>query len=226
MAKRKNKNKKKLKFYLFVILLIISSVVLIDSFTNQKIEYQGAGVGKIIGEDGYTTTFSSINNDIYHEYKQGGKASWANLPYWDNQMWDNGCGITTISIIASRYGKDITPEDLRKQYYPHLKGEDIPKAFQNLGINCTEFQYGLSYFTKQYVTDYLEKDKPIMVCVINKPTTKWTTSSHYLALLATDTSKEYIYVSNPNAEDGENDSSGWYITDDILPYIVKAVFIK
>lgn len=222
----RKKNNKKLKIYLFVTLIIIASIVLIDAFNKQEIKYSGKGASRVIGKDGYTTTFSTVNNKVYNEYKQGGKASWANLPYWDNQMWDNGCGITTISIIGSGYGKDITPEDLRKQYYPHLKGNNIPKAIQKLGINCTEFQYGVNYFTKEYITNYLEKDKPIMVCVVNKPDTKWTTTSHYLVLLATDNSKNYIYVSNPNAEDGEDDSSGWYKTNDILPYIVKAVFIE
>ena len=35
-----------------------------------------------------------------------------------------------------------------------------------------------------------------------------------------------IYISNPNGEDGTENESGWYDADEILPYVVKALFIE
>ena len=46
--------------------------------------------------------------------------------------------------------------------------------------------------------NHLETNKPIIVCVWNKPTdNRWTTASHYMVLLATD-GNNMVYVSNPN----------------------------
>ena len=36
----------------------------------------------------------------------------------------------------------------------------------------------------------------------------------------------YIYLSNPNGEDGTENASGWYSPNEILPYVVKALFIE
>lgn len=227
--KRMKKNHKTKNIIFLMTIITIISIIAIQMQKKASlpiIHYEGKGMSKVIGKDGYTRVFTTKNQKEYKEYKQGGQASWANLPYWDNQMWDNGCGITTISIIASGYGKKVTPETLRKQYYPHLKGDNIPQAFRDLGIECTNFEFRQKCFTKEYITNWLKEDKPIMVCVTNQPNSKWTTSSHYLALLATDETKEYIYISNPNKEEHEKQGSNWYPVNDIIPYIVKAVFIK
>lgn len=222
------KKKKKRKIVLFLILILLG-IMLFEflSIQEKKIVYLGKGAIKVWQKDGYTTTFSTKGKSpkIYKEYKQGNGASWSYMPYWDNQMWDNGCGITTIAILATGYGKQITPEELRKQYYPHLEGNKMPEAIQEIGIDCTAFVYANSYFTKEYMIEWLKKDTPILICVTNKPNARWTKSSHYMLLLATD-EKSKVYVSNPNEADRNNKSSGWYDIYQVIPYIAKALFIK
>lgn len=223
MKKRKHKRS---KFLIFFIILVIG-ITLFEIGTiisNKTVSYKGKGVETVSKKDGYTTTFTTSKHKVYKEYKQGQNASWAHMPYWENQMWDNGCGITCIAIIATGYGKNITPEDLRQQYYPRLPGDEIPQAIRNLGIECTDFQYLEKYLSKQYILDWLRTDKPVLICVTNKPLPRWTKSSHYMLLLAT-TEYDKVYVSNPNEADGNNKSSGWYSINEIIPYLAKAVFI-
>lgn len=223
------------KLLKFVILVIIIYFVLdklnifnkFDTYNGESINinYSGEGQKKVKNKDGYYTTFITDNSKKYIEYKQGGKASWAQKEYWGGTMEENGCGITSLAIIASAYDHDITPEDLRKKYVPHLDGENISKELKNtLGIECSDFYFANYYFSKEYIFEHLQKDKPILICVWNKPDEKWTEKSHYMVLLATD-GNDKVYVSNPNDKENEP-SSGWYKTEKILPYIAKALFIE
>mgnify|MGYP001049381875 CR=1 FL=1 len=191
----------------------------------QNKNYSGIGQEKVKGKDGYDTIFITDSSKEYKEYKQGGNSSWSNKEYWGGTMEENGCGITSISIITSGYKNEFTPDDLRKKYMPHLVGENIPKELNNtFGIKCSDFYYSTVYFSKKAIIEQLEKDRPILICVWNKPDARWTEKSHYMVLLATD-GENKIYVSNPNGEENES-PSGWYDTERVLPYIAKALFIE
>lgn len=191
----------------------------------QNKNYSGIGQEKVKGKDGYDTIFITDTKKEYKEYKQGGTSSWKNNAYWGGTMEENGCGITSMAIIASGYKSSVTPEDLRQDYNPHLAGDDIPKELNNtFGIKCSDFYYSTVYFSKKAVIEQLEKDRPILICVWDKPNSRWTEKSHYMVLLATDGDNK-IYVSNPNGEEGKS-PSGWYDTEKILPYIAKALFIE
>ena len=136
-------------------------------------------------------------------------------------------GITSMSIILSGYGKDYTPDDLREKYYPKLNGDDIPKELKStFGINNTGFFFDGVHLSSKYLISHLETNRPVLICVWNKPTeNRWTTASHYLVLLATD-GNEKVYVSNPNGLENSSKSSGWYNINEISPYIAKALFIE
>ncbi len=217
---------------LLIILFFVSSVAkkyLKFDIKNvgqaQNKNYSGVGQEKVKNQDGYNTIFITDNKKKYKEYKQGGSSSWKDREYWGGTMEENGCGITSMAIIASAYGKSKTPEDLRKEYSPHLAGDDIPKELNNtFGIECSDFYYSTVYFSKKAVIEQLEKDKPILICVWDKPDARWTEKSHYMVLLATDGDNK-IYVSNPNGEENKS-PSGWYDTEKVLPYIAKALFIE
>ena len=161
------------------------------------------------GQDGYTTTFTTLNTKhqkTYKEFKQNIESSWSNHSYWGGTMRENGCGITSLAIIASGYGLNITPEDLRQKYYPHLEGEDMQKALKDLGLKSTDFCFHKSYLNKKYIMDWLRTNRPIIICVGSEEENNWTTSSHYMVLL--DINKDgFVYVSNPNGLDGEEKSS-------------------
>lgn len=251
----RRKKKSKFKIFLFgiiVILLIISTAhkkpkLLIDQIidtpdptsTIKTIDvdmysknnlYTGKGQEKVEGKDGYDTTFTSIDGKIYKEYKQNGNASWKNKDYWGGTFEENGCGLAALATISSGYGKKYTPEDLRKKYIKfeaeHLEGDQMSYEIQKtLGLSNSDFLYADAYFKKNYIMGHLKENRPVLICVWNKPDSKWTTQSHYMVLLATDMNNK-VYVSNPNGLYGKEKMSGWYETEEILPYIAKALFIN
>lgn len=198
---------------------------IIKQDTNSN--YSGIGQKNIQGKDGYFTTFTTKSNKTYKEYKQNGCSSWSNNRYWDNTMETDGCGITAISIILSAYGKSVTPEDLRKKYYPVLNGNRISSVLSDtFGIDNSDFLYDNSSLSNEMIQKHLQKDIPVLICVWNKPSiNRWTSASHYMVLLASD-GNNMVYVSNPNGLENSSKSSGWYDIDEVIPYIAKALFIK
>lgn len=163
--------------------------------------YSGIGQEKVKNKDGYFTTFTTTENykKTYIEYKQNGNSSWSNKQYWGGTMSDNGCGITAISTIFSGYNKDYTPEDLRQKYYPVLNNDTISQELsKTFGIKNTDFYYDSVHLSEDNLKEHLETNRPILICVWNKPSdNRWTTTSHYMVLLATD-GDNMVYISNPN----------------------------
>lgn len=152
--------------------------------------YSGVGMQEVKDKDGYLSTFTTEakNKKVYKEYKQNGYSSWSNLEYWGGTMTDNGCGITAIATILSGYNKNYTPGELRKKYYPVLDNEKISKELSStFGITNSNFFYDSEHLSNTYIEKHLKSNRPILICVWNKPTNnRWTTSSHYMVLLATD----------------------------------------
>lgn len=164
-------------------------------------KYSGIGQEKISNKDGYFTTFTTVgkHKKTYKEYKQNGNSSWSDKDYWGSTMAENGCGITVMSIILSGYDKNYTPEDLRKKYYPVMNYENFSSELsKTFSIKNSDFYYDSVHLSKDKIIEHLKTDRPIVVCVWNKPNNnRWTTASHYMALLATD-GDNMVYVSNPN----------------------------
>ena len=204
-----------------------SEYKIIKQDTNNN--YLGIGQEKIENKDGYFTTFTTIekHQKKYIEYKQNGNSSWSNKQYWGGTMHENGCGITAIAIILSGYGKNYTPENLRKKYYPVLNNDAISKELSNtFNIKNTDFYYDSVHLSKDKLQEHLQTNKPILICVWNKPNNnRWTTASHYMVLLATD-DNDMVYISNPNGGQNNSKSSGWYDFKEVTPYIAKALYIE
>ncbi len=238
MRKKKKKSYKKYVFFvIFVLLCTFGAFYAINRFfpkytldpVRSNSNYAGVGQKTVSGKDGYVTTFTTSDGKTYKEYKQNGTSSWAERYYWNGTMAENGCGITCLATLSSGYGMNYTPEDLRKKYttkqFSHLDGNRISSELSSyFNLDNSDFYYTTKYFEKEYVFNWLKDDKPILICVWDKPNAKWTTSSHYMLLLATDNISK-IYVSNPNGIDGSSRMSGWYEYSDVLPYIAKALYI-
>lgn len=179
----------------------------------------------ISGGKGYTDVFQAKDGKRYTQYIQGADALWAEHNYWGGSMRENGCGITAIAIIASGYGKEDTPEILRKKYAPHLEGNKMAKVLEeDFGIANSGFCYSQKEFSSKRIKESLEKGQPVLICVTNQPDSKWTKKSHYMVLL--DVDGEKVYVCNPSAGDNGNKHSGWYPIKEVQPYIVKAVYVR
>lgn len=203
------------------------SYSVIKQDTNKQ--YAGIGQEKVENEDGYFTTFttSAPHKKVYKEYKQNGTASWSNHTYWGGTMEENGCGITTLAIILSGYGKNVTPEDLRKKYYPVLDSQDISEELaKTYHIKNSDFLYDNTHLSNQFIIEYLQTNRPILICLWNNPSdNRWTTASHYMVLLASD-GDHMVYVSNPNGLENDSKSSGWYDINEITPYLAKVLLIE
>lgn len=195
---------------------------------DHNANYSGIGQEQVNGKDGYFTTFTTENSNkkIYKEYKQNGNSSWSNKKYWDSTMSESGCGITAMSIILSGYNKNYTPDDLRKKYSPSLSGDKISYELSHtFGISNSDFYYDSYHLSDKYIEKHLQSNRPVLICVWSKSgDNRWTTSSHYMVLLATD-GNGMVYVSNPNGLENSSKSSGWYDINEVLPYIAKALFI-
>lgn len=191
--------------------------------------YSGIGQEKVKNKDGYFTKFTTMQDHQkkYIEYKQNNNSSWSNKQYWGGTMSENGCGITAIATILSGYNKNYTPEDLRKKYYPVLDNETISKELTNtFNIKNTDFYYDSVHLSKEKLDEHLKTNRPILICVWNKPNNnRWTTTSHYMVLLATD-DNDMVYISNPNGGENDSKSSGWYSFKEVVPYIAKALYIE
>lgn len=142
-------------------------------------------------------------------------------------MANSGCGITSMAIILSGYSLNYTPDDLREKYYPVLEGENISKELKNtFKIKNSDFYFDSVHLSSKNIIAHLQTNRPILICVWNKPEeNRWTTASHYLVLLATD-GKNKVYVSNPNGLEGTYKASGWYDINEIIPYLAKALYIE
>ncbi|MBQ9624849.1 MAG: hypothetical protein IJR47_01950, partial [Clostridia bacterium] len=119
------------------------------------------------------------------------------------------------------------PENLRKKYFPCMNYENLPEELKkSYGIKTSGFYYDTEHLPKDYIKNHLKKDKPVLICVWNVPAeNRWTSASHYMALLATDGDK-MVYVSNPNGGENDSKSSGWYNFDEVVPYIAKALYVE
>ena len=191
--------------------------------------YSGIGQEKIKNKDGYFTTFTTTENNkkTYIEYKQNGNSSWSNNQYWGGTMAENGCGITALSIILSGYNKHYSPEALRQKYNPILKYDSLSQELsKTFNIKNTDFYYDSAHLSKEKIQEHLQTNRPILICVWNKPhNNRWTTASHYMVLLASD-DKDMVYISNPNGGANNSKSSGWYNFKEIISYIAKALYIE
>lgn len=142
-------------------------------------------------------------------------------------MESDGCAITALSIILSGYGQTNSPEDLRNIYYPYLSANRISRELSNsYGIKNTDFYFDSVHLSSDNIENHLKTNRPILICIWNKPTVnRWTSVSHYMVLLASDENHK-VYVSNPNGLEDSFKASGWYDINEITPYLAKALFIE
>lgn len=242
--KKKKLKIKRLLIFIFLILIILNFynkydnkiyIFMKNTFTNSDYKvikqdsnsnYSGIGQEKVSNRDGYFSTFTTDTNKTYIEYKQNGDSSWSKNSYWGGTMEDNGCGITSLSIILSGYGKKYTPEDLRKKYYPKLNYDNLSKELKSFGIDNSDFYYDSINRSEKSIKNHLQTGRPIIICVwSDNGKNRWTTKSHYMVLLATD-GDNMVYISNPNGLKNDSKSSGWYEFDEVVPYIAKILYIE
>lgn len=175
--------------------------------------YTEATGGTAVAGDGYSSEIE-LNNKKYREYKQSrgsyitvgfgvSKCSAHNAPH----VHSNGCGPTSVAIIASGYGKNYSPGDIAT-----LMGgagtqssiSTISNVLNKIGISS----HGVSTPSKNSLKNQLLAGRPFVVSVNNAMGSLFTTGGHLMAILGID-SNDNVYVSNPNP----STKNGWVSLD-------------
>ena len=161
---------------------------------------------------GYSGIYTSSSGMSYYEYKQFSPAPWGDNTFMGGTMGDSGCSITSIAIILTGYGIDITPEDLRQKY---PGGAALQEILASYGVGSDRKS---SKVTSDEVIEHLKTGKPIIMYLENGTDNYWTKKHHFLTLLdwREENGKQQVYVSNP----GKNAShfNGWYDVDKVVSY--------
>lgn len=152
--------------------------------------------------DGYDSTIT-LNNKNYNEYKQSrgsyttvgfgvSNCSTHNAPH----VHSNGCGPTSVAIIASGYGKNYSPGDIATLMGgagTQSSGNTISSVLNKIGISS----HPVYSVTKQNIKAQLSSGRPFVVSVDGSLNGLFTKSGHLMSILAID-SNDNVYVSNPN----------------------------
>lgn len=143
----------------------------------------------------------TVNGRTYPNYKQDSGASWSNNTFAGGTMKSSGCTLTSVAIVLSGYGENVTPEDIRKEVGGKMT--NLVTLLQKHGISCSRPGRVL---TASEIRSHLQSGKPIIVNVKGE----WTSSTgHYMVLLdyRNKDGVEQVYVSNPGTVNSTK--NGW-----------------
>ncbi len=153
--------------------------------------------------DGYSC-LTEVNGRKYKNYGQG-RGTYRTQKYWDGNIGSDGCGPTSVAIIASGYGINKNPGDMAKiitdKYGDYTSPRILGKLLDYINIKNTVC-YGDSDETKiEKIRNNLKKGNPVAVVVNAGPDSKYCPGEHWMVILAID-DKDNITISNPNETKG------------------------
>ena len=208
--RKQKKRKSKLKIILIIVFLLLTLNCIRNNRKSIEIFFNNISNSSV---------YKVVKQDLINNYSGVGQ----------KKVSDKDGYFTTFTTTDNKsgYGKNDTPEDLRKKYYPKLNYDTLSKELENtFEIENSDFYYDSIHCSEKSISEHLKTGRPILVCVWdNGLKNRWTEKSHYIVLLATD-GNGMVYVSNPNGGKNDSKSSGWYDFDEIIPYIAKAMYIE
>ena len=145
--------------------------------------------------DGYNS-LTEINGRQYKNYKQY-LGSYSTNSYWGGTVSNNGCGPTSIAIIASGYGIDKNPGEIcniiKTKYGNYTGSSTLSSALNDLGISYST-KVGDNTSTQiKNIKENLEKGNPVAVGVNGG--TGYSPGGHWMAALGME--GDQIVISNP-----------------------------
>lgn len=181
--------------------------------------------GTAVEGDGYNNEIK-LNNKTYKEYKQS-MGSYATAGFGvtpcsthnSPHIHNNGCGPTSVAIVASGYGKNYNPGDIAKLMGgagTQSSSDTIPKILNKIGISS----HTVFSLTKDDMRKQLREGKPFVVSVGAQLNHLFTANSHLMAVLAINDNDE-VYISNPNP----STAHGWISLDKLYQCHNYVVFI-
>lgn len=186
-------------------------------------------------EDASSTGIDGVFSVGDKEYKIFLQTSgpWSSRPYWESVFSCEACGPTSIAIIASGYGNDITPDDTATQcelfmgWTPRTVrpgdkslGDWNNKAqvLNHYGIKTSEFSGGVINYDR--IKNNLKEGRPVMLSVKGFYGPR-ETGGHFITLLGYDELQNKAFIGDP-----VGGASGWWDFDVIYSSIQAACYIE
>ena len=169
--------------------------------TERAVEVNVAG-------DGYDQEYISSAGIRYKHFKQI-KGSYSSNPYWSGTIRSDGCGPTSVAILASGLTSyNYTPADTAAQMnttYGYTSAENLKGEMDSLGMPA-EIIYSPS---AQEIQDNLRNGKVMLVSVNSN--TIFTGGSHIMAIVDINTQGQ-VYICNPSSDT----LYGWYDVNELM----------
>ena len=204
-ASGKENSEKTLSELLDVSSFNLNSFIPKDNINSNGVSGEGASGGNEGSDagDGYKTTFS-VGTRVYKNFKQS-DGSWKDTYVrgwkYGSNMASSGCGLTSIAVIATGYGLNVTPGDVAALVnggqYSYGQLEQI--LSQYIGKSCN-WQYSN---INENIINQLKAGKPTMVH------TTYYSSGHFLCVLAISDDGSQVYVSDVGGYYEGRNRNGW-----------------
>lgn len=157
-----------------------------------------------VNGDGYSEEYTSSAGITYKHYKQF-QGSYANNTYWEGTIHSDGCGPSSIAILASGLTNlNYTPGDVAANM-SYTSYETLQKEMESLGMTSEVIQSP----SAETIQDNLRNGKVMLVSVNSN--TIFTGNSHIMALVDINSSGQ-VYICNP----GSSSLYGWYDISEIM----------
>ncbi|CDA31005.1 beta-N-acetylhexosaminidase [Clostridium sp. CAG:492] len=188
------------------------------SGTSSNGEALAGGSIESVNGGGYRTKFTT-GGRTFVEYKQG----WGNTAPWGNvyvngwssgsNMGNSGCALTSIAVIATGYGVNISPQDVADLVNSgeYNWGDLLGITKHYIGKSC---EWQTTGDIQHAIINQLKAGKPCMVhTTVNYP------DGHFLTVLAYNEETQEVYVSNVGGwYDDDPTRNGWQPVEKLSEY--------
>lgn len=159
------------------------------------------------------------NKFILHKQKY-----YTHVPYWTGSVATDGCGPSSVAIIASGYNKKINPETIVSncgEWYGSRSA--IANFFRNYAKNDKEVVYINGYETKitrQMVRNYLNAGYEAILNVQDGYVGDQYYEGHYYTILDIEPNTNNVFVADPGPQE-----NGWYSLNE-LTGVKNIIFVN
>lgn len=163
-----------------------------------------------------------LDGKEFKVYKQG-KGPWGNQVFWEGHYAGEACNVTTVAIVATGFGVDVTPYDTGSQaykmkgvqvgtYQPHEAGFGNGAFLESLLNYYGIKNSGFTAVDKERIKSHLKSGKPIIINV--GPWILYDTDGHYVTLLDYNELDDTVFIGDPAGV-----TSCWRKLDEVIPCI-------
>ena len=144
-------------------------------------------------------TYTSSSGKTYIQYKQD-VGPWANMSYGDNTISYQGCSITSVAIILSGFGYDLTPANWSTTGYYSVTNQIKERLSNTTLTEISPVTVEVQSSAKANIQNHLKTGNPVVIHVLGSGkgySSTYTQNQHYMALLDISDDGTQVYVSNP-----------------------------